>query len=416
MDQRVILLLVLEGCLAFCLLRLSGCVRSAKGLIRSALLIGFALFIRACFFDQENTDYQWFLKVWVDHYRTHGGFAGLAQSIGNYNIPYLYFLALFSYSSIRDLYLIKLLSIFFDIVLAFSGAMLVKKCSRSTERGAVCFFLLLYLPTVFLNSAYWGQCDSIYVSLALLGLALALPGETEKSYPALSMICIAASFGFKLQAVFLMPMWIVLWVWRKYKWYLFLLFPLTYLLLILPSVFAGRPLLDAVMLYADQANTVGTALNYNSPSLTALLRTTDTETVSRILIIAAFAAMTAIMLCGILLRARLSSVRFLYLSVLMAMAIPFLLPHMHDRYFYAADALTCVLACCVLPMISAAVFMQFGSLICYLAYFTGYYLRLGRTNIFLTNDKGAIAVFFAMALTLCGFVYSFSSKDPPPEN
>ena len=116
MDYRVIILLVLEGVFALWLLWRSGCVNSFRNLLRCALLIALALFIRLTYFNRENTDYQWFLKVWVDYYRTHGGFSGLRESIGNYNIPYLYFLALFSFSSIRDLYLIKLLSIFFDII------------------------------------------------------------------------------------------------------------------------------------------------------------------------------------------------------------------------------------------------------------------------------------------------------------
>ena len=85
------------------------------------------------------------------------------------------------------------------------------------------------------------------------------------------MICIAVSFGFKLQAVFIMPAYVILWSWKKYNWALFSVFPLTYLLLILPAVILGKPLADAIMLYADQANTVGTAMNYNSPSMTAFL-------------------------------------------------------------------------------------------------------------------------------------------------
>ncbi len=66
-------------------------------------------------------------------------------------------------------------------------------------------------------------------------------------------------------------------------------------------------------------------------------------------------------------------------------------------------------------MIPASVFMQFGSLICYLAYFTGYYLRLGNTNIFLTNGKGTYAVILAMLIILTGFLYSFPGDSDPPQ-
>ena len=399
MDYRVIILLVLEGVFALWLLWRSGCVNSYRNLLRCALLIALALFIRLTYFNRENTDYQWFLKVWVDFYRTHGGFSGLRESIGNYNIPYLYFLALFSFSSIRDLYLIKLLSIFFDIILAFAGLLLVRRCGGSHLRAAVCFFVILFLPTVLLNSACWGQCDSIYVSFALLGLAFAIPYGEQQGHPVLSMICIAVSFGFKLQAVFLMPIWLLLWVWQKYKWYWFAVFPLAYLVLILPAVLLGRPLADAVMLYVDQADTVGSALNYNAPSLTALIRNPSSpESVSRILIVCAFAATFLVLFLGIFLRNRMDVKMFLCFSALIVLLIPFLLPHMHDRYFYAGDILTAVLAVCIPWLSVSALLMEFGSFICYLAYFTGYYQRIGKSNIFLTNDKGAVAVLLSILL------------------
>ena len=399
MDYRVLILLVLEGLFALWLLRRSGCASSVRNLLRCVLLIALTLFIRFPYFDRENTDYQWFLKVWVDFYRTHGGFLGLSESIGNYNIPYLYFLALFSLSSIRDLYLIKLLSIFFDIILAYAGLLLVRRCGGSRLRAAVCFFIILFLPTVLLNSACWGQCDSIYVSFALLGIALAIPSQKEQGHPLLSMICIAVSFGFKLQAVFLMPIWLLLWVWQKYKWYWFAVFPLAYLVLILPAVLLGRPLTDAVMLYVDQADTVGTALNYNAPSLTALLQNSSSpESVSHILIVYAFAATFLILLIGILLRNRMNTKLFLCFASLIVLVIHFLLPHMHDRYFYAGDVLTAVLAVCIPWLSVSAILTEFGSYICYLAYFTGYYRRIGKSNIFLTNDKGALAVLISILL------------------
>ncbi|MBQ6366389.1 MAG: conjugal transfer protein TraL [Oscillospiraceae bacterium] len=407
MDNRVVCLLLAEGLFALFLLWRAGFLPGFRSVIRCSLLIGLALFIRLCYFDRENTDYQWFLKVWVDFYRSSGGFAALDRSIGNYNIPYLYFLALFSYSDIRDLYLIKLLSIFFDILLSYAGLLLVKKSTGKRIPALCCFFTLLYLPTVLTNSSTWGQCDSIYVALALLGLAFALPEpDGTGGKPLLSVIFIAAAFGFKLQAVFLLPLWLLLWLWRKYRWICLSAFPLTYLLMILPAVIAGRPLADAVLIYINQADSIGTALNYNAPSLTALLQLTgSTEAVSRYLILAAFAAMGAVLIAGIAFLPRMTSRSFLFFAALMVLVIPYFLPHMHDRYFYAADCLTVILAFVCLPALPAAVFTQFASFLCYIAYFTGYYQRVGNTGIFLTNDKGAVAIALAIlwiaALLLC---------------
>ena len=116
MDIRVVTLLAIEGIIALFFLLKLGFVNSKKALIKCALILSLALLIRLCFFDRENTDYEWFLKVWIAFFRENGGLKGLGRSIGNYNVPYLFFLALFSYSTIRDLYLIKLLSVFFDLM------------------------------------------------------------------------------------------------------------------------------------------------------------------------------------------------------------------------------------------------------------------------------------------------------------
>lgn len=104
----------------------------------------------------------------------NGGFKALHYPLGNYNIPYLYFLCLFSYSSINDLYLIKLLSIFFDVLLAYGAMMLLGKVKESIPARIACFFTVLFLPTVILNGSLWAQCDSIYVALAVLAIYFAL--------------------------------------------------------------------------------------------------------------------------------------------------------------------------------------------------------------------------------------------------
>ena len=105
----------------------------------------------------------------------------MKDPIGNYNIPYLYFLAFFSYLPVKDLYLIKSLSIFFDIILAYSVCMTVSLFCNNRWLRICSFFAVLLWPTVILNGAYWGQCDSIYTSLALLGIYCALSDRPVRS-------------------------------------------------------------------------------------------------------------------------------------------------------------------------------------------------------------------------------------------
>ena len=111
------------------------------------------------------------------------------------------------------------------------------------------------------------------------------------------MICAALAFGFKLQAVFVLPVFAVLWMAGKFKWQHFLLFPASYVLLVLPAVLLGRPFWETVTLYLSQTGSIGSALNYNSSSIFAILRhVADPERASRIAVAAAFGYMLILLI------------------------------------------------------------------------------------------------------------------------
>lgn len=398
-DIRVIVLLTLEAALAFWLLWREGMMKKLKSLVICALLCAGAFLIRWAVLDYETLDYQNFLTHWVSFFRDNGGFKGLKYPVGNYNIPYLYFLAFFSYLDIRDLYLIKLLSIGFDILLAWSAMKLLSLFSSCPLRRTGIFFAVLYLPTVYLNGSLWAQCDSSYVALAVLALYLALSDR-----PVLSMVFIALSFGFKLQAVFVMPVFAVLWMYRKFNWKHFFVFPATYVLLVLPAVFFGRPFMETLTLYFNQTGSIGSGLNYNSPSVFAFFwRLQETEPAATIGIICAFAFMLLVLALCLFCSERLTDKAVLAASVLFAIGIPFLLPHMHDRYFFAADILTLVMAFAVPALSPAAVLTQFASLLGYHAYLKMRYL--------LYVDKGSYALIVALMFAGICMILGLTEKN-----
>ena len=93
--------------------------------------------------------------------------------------------------------------------------------------------------------------------------------------------------------------------------------------------------------------------------------------------------MTAALLAVLLVfRKRVDRLVLLVSATVLTVGIPFLLPNMHDRYFYLADLLTLVLLC-VLPRCAwgSAVLVEGSSLSCYSTYLRLEYtlpLRLGR--------------------------------------
>ena len=399
MSFPVFTLLTSEALFALWLLYREGLLKKSSYFVSALIFISFAFLLRAFVLDYKTLDYEDFLSHWVEFFRQNGGFKALGRPIGNYNVPYLYFLALFSYLPINDLHLIKLLSIFFDVLLAYGTMKLLSLFKKSPAVLVACFLSVLYLPTVFLNGAVWGQCDSIYVALALLGIYCAL---TDR--PCISMVLAALSFGFKLQAVFILPVYAVLWFKGKFNWKHFLIFPLSYVILVLPAVIMGRPFIDTITLYFSQTGSIGSGLNYSSPSVFSILHGIQNEELaSKIGVAAAFIFMFAVLGIAFWKRKQLSNRSVMWAALLFVVGIPFLLPHMHERYFFAADIMCLFLAFAVPKLAAAAVLSQFAS-------FLGYYAYLNRRYL-LTMNYGGWAIFLLLFTAFVFYILSFSEKN-----
>ena len=106
-------------------------------------------------------------------------------------------------------------------------------------------------------------------------------------------------------------------------------------------------------------------------------------------------------------RRRLNGRAVLGAALLLCLGIPFLLPHMHDRYFFAADILFLILAFVDCRYAFTAVLVQFASLLGYHAYLKMRYL--------LTMDWGARALILALLLCAAFFALALRGKNEPPE-
>ena len=357
-----------------------------------------ALVIRASLLDFESGDYLTFLAPWTQFFRDNGGFAALRYSLGNYNPPYMYFLALFSYFDISELYLIKLLSVLFDVLLAWACMKLLGLYTDSRAKLLGVFLAVLYLPTVVINGAYWAQCDSIYAFFGLFALYLGLRGRG-----CASMVSLAACLAFKLQAVFIIPVFFILLLAKKLRWRQLLVFPAAYIVFMLPALLAGRPFVETMTLYFAQAGTVGDAMNYNAPSLTSMFQWSgNTESWSTLLIAAAFALVLASYAVAAVKRRELDDTVFLGFALLLAMGIPYLLPHMHDRYFFISGVLALVLAFRDRRFFPIPLLAELASLHCYYAYFVRYYLVHPRI--------GGIFMLIALLLTAAYIIVHMSGK------
>lgn len=340
---------------------------------RNALYICFAILVTALalrfpLLTHETSDYKDFLSPWVEFFRANGGFQALKIPIGDYNVPYLYFLAFFSYLPISELYLIKILSLAFDLLLAFTGARLARRVCGEAYAYPAAFSILLLLPTVVLNGAYWGQCDSLYAALTLLAFADVLEG-----HPARGVIWLGLAFSFKLQTIFLIPLWCVLWYSKRLKFRHLCLFPVSYFAAILPALLLGRPLLSILGVYFKQAGQYHDRLTLNAPSAFALIpRGTEVngDLLAKVGIAAAFLLVIGLLLWLFFYRDRLTDHHILTAALILAIGVPFFLPYMHDRYFFLADVLSAVWAVGAYRRTPVPVCVQLASYGGYHAYLT----------------------------------------------
>ncbi|NLO46839.1 MAG: conjugal transfer protein TraL [Clostridiales bacterium] len=373
----------------------SNCFLSPQALIVTVIAFAGLLLLRLALFDHITLDYENFLKPWLEHIKSHGGFRALSDQIGNYNIPYLAFLAFISYIPVTGLYLIKLFSVIFDVVLAFYLMKLASLYTSNRTLHIACFILALVLPTSILNGALWGQCDSVYTAFAVIALYYGLKGR-----PVLSVSAIAVSFSFKLQAVFILPLFLLFLISGKIKLRHLLVFPAVFFACNLPAILAGRPVWDCLTIYFNQLDTVGSGLNYNSPSVYSLFNYYHNAVfAAKLGIIAAFTLCAVVFLLAFYKRRNLNNTALLAAALIFVVGIPLFLPHMHDRYFYMADVLLVLLAVIHPVYAPLPFFGSFASLLGYHAYLKmRYFLPMRYGFLALAIVFAALFIFFIKSL------------------
>jgi len=358
------------------------------------------LIARGAFFGYQSGDYVYFLKPWIEEYRTMTFFEGLGTKVGTYNPPYMYLLNIISRMNVSDLTVIKIISVFFDFLLAYFVMRIVALRTNRVNVHIFAFLLTLSLPTVILNSAMWGQCDSIYAAFAVGAVYFGLTKQSKLSY---SFMALALSF--KLQAVFLLPILPMFVVANKIKFKDCYMFFAVYLATLLPAIIAGMPLNDALFSYVSQAGYYN-RLNQNIINIWRFVDNVDYDSFRTAGIYMAGIAILSLMYFTYVNRARLTkTVDFVRLSYLFAIVMPFLLPKMHDRYYFIADILAVVVFFYDKRRWYVPVVTVLCSYICY-AFFLMFWAELVDYRL------AAIALFVVIIIVLRDYIISLRT----PEN
>lgn len=326
-----------------------------------------ACFIRILFIPIESGDYENFLKVWFDTLKQNGGFLAIKNPIGDYNIPYLTILACLTYLPLSSLVSIKLVSIIFDFFGAIVAALIVKKLTKSYKYSSLItvltYTIVIFLPTVVLNGSAWAQCDSIYTSFILLSFYLLM----DKKY-FWSLFVYGIAFSFKLQAIFVLPIFIIIYLINKdFSIFNFLLIPGANLFLSLPALLLGYPLKNLVLIYLNQTNTYH-YLVMNFPNIYNLVDNNYYDLLKlpgiifTVIIIGIF---TMTIWC---MKTRISNEEIITYALWQVMAMAFFLPSIHDRYLFTADILSIIYFMIQRKNIYIPIFINLASLSTYIIY------------------------------------------------
>ncbi|GAB1639934.1 hypothetical protein [Krasilnikovia sp. MM14-A1259] len=337
-------------------------------LMAACVLLGIGT--RVALFGHVSDDFRKYLLPWWQFITSHGGYRALRDNFANYNVPYLYILVALTYLTGHVLAAIKAVSVLFDAALAVLTYVIVHRSGRSPRVAGFAGLGVFLLPTVVLNSAMWGQCDSIYAAFTLAGLVFLMLRR-----PWLACAAFGAAYAFKQQALFVFPLLLVLALRRELPWRTLSAIPAVFLLLDVPALLLGRPIGDLVTVYAAQARAEST-LTALAPSAYALVPHPSEAAIGPLRIAGTLLAGAVVLLMvGLIASTRevLNPARLVLVATTFAIAVPFLLPGMHERYFFLADVLSVAAAFLrarrlwYLPLL-----VQYASLASYAPYLFGH--------------------------------------------
>ena len=314
------------------------------------MLLAFVVFtvlavaLRIACIDYESGDYSAFLSPWYNTI-ADAGIEGLKTQVGNYNIPYQILIYLMTLTPLDSLDAYKLLSVLFDFALAVSCALVVKEYLKGKFFDIfpmMTYAAVLLSLTAVMNSSFWAQCDSIYTFFIVLAIYFIM----RENY-LVSFILLGVSLAFKLQMVFILPLFLYYWAsTRRVSILQFFIIPAVDVVMCLPVVFMGRSIGDIIKIYVDQTD-YGKQIQMNYPNIFAFM--CDGKNTENYYLLKGFAVLLTItvlaagMFAILHKKTDLTNRRNLLMTGIWSVFTCLMfLSSMHERYSYLLDALLLV--------------------------------------------------------------------------
>lgn len=312
---------------------------------------------RGALFSLSSWDLEHFLIPWYETIRDNGGFRAVGMDIGDYAPTYRYFLAFLTTFHIPAVIGIKVFSGIFELLAAIYIKRIAALLFPGTARPLLAYAAAFCLPSVLLNSAAWGQCDGIYTCFLIMSLYYLM-----KERGCLSMVMFGLAFSFKLQAIFYAPFALMMVLRGKIRIREALLVPAVFVLSVIPSAIAGGNLFSLLTVYVRQSAQYG-LLNMALPNFWTFLSSMKSRPLGAAGVFGTGAAMLAYVWYGQRRTGKTDGKELIYAAAASCMAVPYLLPYMHERYFFTAEVMLILVAVCKPERLWMPVIAQFCAVI-----------------------------------------------------
>ena len=298
------------------------------------------------------------------------------------------------------MYYLKTIFFIAEILSAVGIYLIVKYITKDKTKAVIGYCAYLILPVQFLNSAVWGNCDSLYFCAFIYIIYFILTHKDIAAYFTLGI-----AFSIKLQSVFIFPLIVFLILNRRLKLWPSIFFFVGWMLSYVPSWACGAPFSQPFSTIVTQMGgyknlTLGCANIwhlFNVPS--GLLDLFNAgSTVFALVLIGFFLAVIYIR------KINLTDTNLLTIAFFLIVIVPFFLPHMHERYLYALEALALVYCLIKGKRYWMVVATQVSGVIAYYHYLSGKYFisALGEDSVTLASfiNLAVLAVLFYDILKL----------------
>lgn len=339
-----------------------------------SVIIILGVLIRFLFRKFLSGDAETYLIPWYYEIKSGGGIKSLGEQVGNYNLIYQFFIALFTYIPANPLTMYKVFSCIFDVVLAVLTVIYTRNIWKiGTWKEYMAFTCVFLSPIVVFNSSLWGQCDSIYAGFCIATLYLLF---RERFW--LAMISLGIAFSFKLQTIFILPFIIVYYITNK-KFSIKHIGGtiLSIVVLAIPGCISGRSIIEVFTVYKIQVTEYSKKLFFNYPGFSNWFldrNVTDENTtyVKVLCILMAIVVLGCIAVWVLHTNIEMTEYNFTYVAFLMTYASVLFMPEMHERYGYVYEILAILIAIYDIRTAFGCIALQLCSIVTYSSYLFGY--------------------------------------------